>query len=572
MNFYDIYSKYDSNFEHPTRKSRQQIADIMSEYESAILSDQSQRKHVEAIGIARSTLRYWCDRKSYIDADPVLTEFFESPVGTAFLHRLALGAHFTMTQSGSCSVRHVCQFFELTGLDRFIASSYGAQQKISVKLEEAVADFGKEETKRLAEGMKPKDITICEDETFHPETCLVAIEPDSNYILLEKYTEGRKASDWTQSIESAMEGLSVNIIQSTSDEGKGIIHHVKKDLGAHHSPDMFHVQHEIAKGTSAPLSRKIKAAQATLEKTSEQVNRCIDEKVDYENGKPIRGRPPQFDTRIGKALLKEEEALDNLATAQSNQIRMRDSIHMISDAYHPVDIETGKLRDAKQVSNSLDQCFSEIEAVASDAKLSESSIKRIKKAKKVVVDMIATIVFFYMTIQMKIEALSLTPEVEWAVFHNLIPAIYLRQTSNKAKVAEIRHRLRKKSEEMLSSLRSENGPFAALDRDELKAIEAVAMECCCLFQRSSSCVEGRNGQLSLRHHSLHRLSDRKLGALTVVHNFFIKRRDGTTAAERFFGKRPRDLFEFLLDKVDLPGRPAKKRFRSKQEMPLLLAA
>lgn len=59
-------------------------------------------------------------------------------------------------------------------------------------------------------------------------------------------------------------------------------------------------------------------------------------------------------------------------------------------------------------------------------------------------------------------------------------------------------------------------------------------ECANLLQRSSSCVEGRDGQLSLRHHGLHRLSNRKLAALTAVHNYFIKRRDGTFPAERFF--------------------------------------
>jgi hypothetical protein len=58
---------------------------------------------------------------------------------------------------------------------------------------------------------------------------------------------------------------------------------------------------------------------------------------------------------------------------------------------------------------------------------------------------------------------------------------------------------------------------------------------------------------------LHRLSDRKLTALTGVHNYFVKRADGTTAAERFFGAKPRDLFEWLLDRVDIPGRPAQKR-------------
>lgn len=35
--------------------------------------------------------------------------------------------------------------------------------------------------------MPKKMIMLCEDETFHPEICLVAIEPVSNFILVERY-------------------------------------------------------------------------------------------------------------------------------------------------------------------------------------------------------------------------------------------------------------------------------------------------------------------------------------------------------------------------------------------------
>ena len=62
-------------------------------------------------------------------------------------------------------------------------------------MEESIIEFSKEETSRLAKGMKPKEITICQEETFHPETCLAAIEPDGNFILLEKYSKGRKGSE-----------------------------------------------------------------------------------------------------------------------------------------------------------------------------------------------------------------------------------------------------------------------------------------------------------------------------------------------------------------------------------------
>jgi hypothetical protein len=92
-------------------------------------------------------------------------------------------------------------------------------------------------------------------------------------------------------------------------------------------------------------------------------------------------------------------------------------------------------------------------------------------------------------------------------------------------------------------------------------VEQVAGACADVFQRSSSCVEGRNGQLSLHHHGRHRLSDRKLAALTAVHNFHICRADGTTAAERFFGRAHPALFERLLLRVPLPPRPRRRRTR-----------
>ncbi len=128
-----------------------------------------------------------------------------------------------------------------------------------------------------------------------------------------------------------------------------------------------------------------------------------------------------------------------------------------------------------------------------------------------------------------------------------------------------REALRKKSYELLLPFQSENGSLKNMDQNEVALLESVAVECAQIFQRSSSCVEGRNGHLSLYHHSLHRLSERKLEALTAVHNFFTKRRDGTTPAERFFGKKPKDMFECLLEKVDLPGRPAQKRSHYEQK-------
>ena len=98
--------------------------------------------------------------------------------------------------------------------------------------------------------------------------------------------------------------------------------------------------------------------------------------------------------------------------------------------------------------------------------------------------------------------------------------------------------------------------MAEEDQQEVKRVSAEVVG---LFARSNSCVEGRNGLLALFHHGQTRLSAGRLKALTVIHNYQSTRPDGTTAAERFFGSKPADLFEWLLARLPLPARPARQR-------------
>lgn len=108
-------------------------------------------------------------------------------------------------------------------------------------MNETIIAFEKEERQRLSCKMPPKIISICEDETFHPETCLVAIEPFSNFILVEKYADDRKTETWNKAVESALKHLPVKIVQVVSDQGRFLICHALKSLKVHHSPDCFHV-------------------------------------------------------------------------------------------------------------------------------------------------------------------------------------------------------------------------------------------------------------------------------------------------------------------------------------------
>jgi len=542
--------------------AREEIAEKLDAFEQGYERIPSQRQWAEDLGIPRSTLQHWLERKETIDADPELVAFFESSVGVAFLHRLVLAAHVVMTLIGPCGIRLVCVFLELTGLDHFVAASYGPQQQVSGVLEKAVVEFGQAERQRLAAGMRPKAITVCEDETFHPETCLVAIEPVSDFILVEQYAESRSAQAWTDTMQHATAGLAVNIVQSTSDEGKGIIKHVQEDLGAHHSPDLFHVQQELVRGPSIALASKRRHAEEEVAKAVQRVRESTEKTADLP-GAPGADGAAELERSIEPVQQKEAEARQRLETLVQQQERVQQAIQGLRADYHPYDLETGASRSTEAIAAALDQHFANLEAVAAEAHLSDHCLQKIAKAKRVVVAMVATLAFYFLTLRAKVEALSLPLAVERAVYNQLIPAIYLDLVSEKAAEAQQRHALKNKVAELLVSLNSAASPLRGLAPADQRAIEQVAQECAELFQRSSSCVEGRNGQLALRHHSLHRIRDQKLAALTTIHNYFVKRSDGTTAAERFFGSKPRNLFDWVLERVDLPGWPAQKRSEPK---------
>ena len=81
----------------------------------------------------------------------------------------------------------------------------------------------------------------------------MAIEPVSNFILLEQYAADRTAATWTQALETALTGLPVTVIQGTSDEAKALRRHIEKDRGALHVSDLFHGQQEVSKCRPVPL-------------------------------------------------------------------------------------------------------------------------------------------------------------------------------------------------------------------------------------------------------------------------------------------------------------------------------
>ena len=143
----------------------------------------------------------------------------------------------------------------------------------------------------------------------------------------------------------------------------------------------------------------------------------------------------------------------------------------------------------------------------------------------------------------------------------LIPSYYLDRVAQ-TRSLEGGAALRDLAEQLRAPLFEAGGVWWELSPETQEQLRHEAKRLAAVFQRSSSNVEGRNGYLSLRSHQLRGLDlPRKRQCFTAIHNFFLTRSDGTTAAERFFGQKPRSMLAAILESVELapaPLRPPRK--------------
>jgi Family of unknown function (DUF6399) len=539
------------------RWDRFERADLFEQYRELRTQGLSERQAAKELKVPRTTLQAWRLWHDSLDICSHVAQFFQSGPGLAFLHRLVIAFHVVCVEVGACGIRLVCLFLHLTGLDRFVAASYGAQQQVNRRVEEAIVVYHHDETARLATDMPRKDLTVTQDETFTGGLCLITMDPESNFIILEQLAQARDQASWNAWMAPALAQLNCQVIQSTSDEAPGLLAYVEHYLEAHHSPDLFHVQHELVKAVSGPMATKERAAHKAVTEAREQLERLQSDLQSMGDAPDKRGpgQPPKEPVRLEpaeqalKAASREHERL----TQQREQVKA--SLRGIGHDYHFVDLERGVRRNGQLIASDIHGHIEQIRTIAQHEGLSQHCMERIEKAERVVPKMQATIEFVSGYVGQQVAQLDVTPPVSFVMHAKLIPSYYLDRVAQTRSVSD-GEPLRELAERLRASLFAPGGVLSALSPEAQDHLHDEAKRLAAVFQRSSSNVEGRNGYLSLRSHQLRGLDlPRKRECFTAMHNFFLTRPDGTTAAERFFGQKPRSMFAAILDSVELAPAP-----------------
>jgi hypothetical protein len=436
----------------------------------------------------------------------------------------------------------------------------------------AVGNWGEYAQKELAATMPLRKLSLGVDETFFARMVLVALDMVSGYSILEKISELRDANTWNEQIQASLNGLNVELVQVVGD-GAAALRKLAEDLlGIPKNDDLWHGQHAVTCGTAGPLAAQVEQATnqlATEQKIKELVAQGC---VTYEQQQP----PGTLHARESGVVQAIQSAEVTLNQAIANQTAMQEAVCELGTTLHPVNLTTGELQNAQQVEKRLLIIIIQMLEVALCACLGERSRLAIRKAARLIPSWVAMVARWHDLVEKQLAVLAQSladmegvevRKVVELVRNVLIPVLYLGRVIRQTRDAARRKELQAVRNRLLGSLAESGGLWRTLPVGLRRTLLAVAQDCVDLFQRSTGCIEGRNGYLSLHQHQMRGLGAALLKALTVVHNFVITRTDGTTAAIRFFGREPQQpLFTYLCQVLPPPARPRKRAQRPTEDL------
>jgi hypothetical protein len=307
------------------------------------------------------------------------------------------------------------------------------------------------------------------------------MDPESNFILLEQLAQGCDQTTWNDLMASALAPLNCRVIQSTSDEAPGLLASVEHSLEAHHSPDVFHVQHELVKAVSGPMATTERAAHKAVTEAKEQLERLQSDpqSAGHATTKRAPGRPPQEPVSLEQA----EHALTAASRAHARlaeqRAQVKAHIRGIGHDYHFVDLERGVRRNGQRIASDIQEHIEQIRSIAQHEGISQSCLERLEKAERVVPKMQATIVFVSGSGRQQVAQLDLTPPVSFAMHAKLIPSYYLDRVAGTRTVSD-GEPLRELAERLRAPLCATGGVLSALSpgaqdhlHDEARRLAAV---------------------------------------------------------------------------------------------------
>ncbi len=216
-------------------------------------------------------------------------------------------------------------------------------------------------------------------------------------------------------------------------------------------------------------------------------------------------------------------------------------------AVHPFILENSRQQTSEQVEKTLREQSLEFKKIAENHVIADSK-DSLGKFIRQIKDVASIVDVWRVWAEESLAIYELEPELRNWLLSSLLPVIYWHKQLNKTQNPNLKIAYKKAMEQALATWRPH--PLTqSLSSDEIERWRFWAEWISDKFQRTSSAVEGRNGWLSQMYHNGRGMTVQRLKALTVMHNFDLRRSDGTTAAERLLKRNFQDPFEWVVSRM-----------------------
>lgn len=472
--------------------------------------------------------------------------FWETDEGQKWLSSFVVAVLYDFAIGEGVGAGKLSRFFKRLHLEKHVGSSPTALLNQTRRLECLLSDYQQVHEEQQRQSGICRDVVAGGDETFFKGLMmLVLMDLPSGYLLMEEVAEERSYETWNEKAQNRLDQLGVRVVHFVSDRAKALIKLALEGFGCRSGADLFHGEYEITKWLGLGFRRQSGRIKKQQEKAKKRL--IVLRKSDT--------KPEEVQKQIGE--IEQHEA--KLQIVQAGKDDYHGALRKISMAVHPFVLENSRQQTSEQVEKTLREQSLEFKKIAENHVIADSK-NSLGKFNRQIKDVASIVDVWRVWAEESLAIYELEPEFRNWLLSSLLPVIYWHKQLNKTQNPSLKIAYKKAMERVLATWRSH--PLTqSLSSDEIERWRFWAEWISDKFQRTSSAVEGRNGWLSQMYHNGRGMTVQRLKALTVIHNFDLRRSDDTTAAERLFKTQFPDPFEWVVSRMGpLPmARKARER-------------
>ncbi len=469
------------------------------------------------------------------------SSFWETAAGSQWLARLVFGLVYYFGIKQGVGAESLSEFISAVHLDTHVASSASALRQLKQRVNQAVIDYEAAQS----EHCKPTEgqgICVGADETFFGLPVLVLLELSSGYIFIEAECENRTYATWMEQVDQWWQDSQWQCHYLVSDGARALVKLAVSGLGCANVADLFHALRALGKPLGRSLGQQAATLQKQQDKLRQQLKKCCE----------------VADQQVFQSLIADNAAAQH--KVQQAEQTYRNAIEQMSLTIHPFRLDSPQWQTQRDL---LTQLASPLQRLWELAPTYGA-----QKAQKAIDSFEAQIDSFAQGIEawqqwvtLALDHQTQDPALRTWVLSYLLPWVYWTQQADKTRQPSLKRRYQDTASNAFDRLFEQALTVALSDQQRLQWVR-WSQDFCTKYQRTSSAVEGRNGYLAKLHHARRGFSEESLNVLTILHNFDLKRHDGTTAAQRLFGHDFPDPFEWMLTHIGelpMPRRSAKSQ-------------